>query len=365
MKQTVLHQKHELSKSKMTDYQGWQIPLQFSDIQEEYLAVRARAGLFDIGYLGKIEVSGAGAASLLQKIVTRNVSKIPEGVAQYGLICNDAGRILDDALILHLPVEKTSTDRFLLTTNAANTDKILLWLKQHASGEDVEIADKTPATVHLSLQGPHSRPILEKLAGSHFKMMKPRAVREVPLLDSIFVVSRTGYTGEHGYEFIAPADRAGALWDAVMSAGSDAGILPCGFASRDILRMEMGFLLYGNDIDESRTPLEAGLASFVDMKKDFVGKEALLTLKAEGVKQKLAGFVLLDKGVSRSGGSIFSENREIGVVTSGCHSPHLRQGIGLGYVVTRYAQPGQEIEIEVRDREIAAKIIDLPFYKKK
>jgi len=178
-------------------------------------------------------------------------------------------------------------------------------------------------------------------------------------------MSRTGYTGEHGYEFIAPADHAESLWDTIMSAGSGYGLLPCGFASRDILRLEMGHLLYGNELDETRTPLESGLSYFVDFKKDFIGKEQLVRLKAEGIKQKLAGFHLLDAGVPKSGGSIFSENREVGIVTSGCLSPYLRKGIGLGYIVTRYSQPGQEIEIEVRDREIAAKVVDLPFYKKK
>jgi glycine cleavage system T protein (aminomethyltransferase) len=155
------------------------------------------------------------------------------------------------------------------------------------------------------------------------------------------------------------------LWDALLAAGSDAGILPCGFASGDILRLEMGYLMYGNDIDESRTPIEAGLSSFIDLKKEFIGKDALLKSKSEGPKNKLAGFVLLDKGIPKGGGSIFSENREIGVVTSGGQSPNLRKGIGLGYVFSRYAQTGQEIEIEVRDKEIAARIVDLPFYRKK
>lgn len=364
MKQTVLHPKHEFLKAKMTDFQGWQVPLQFSDVQDEYHAVRVAAGLFDVSYLGRIEVRGAGAASLLQSIVTRNTDRMAEGSAHYGLVCNEAGFVLDNLLILRLAAEKTAPDRFLLCTNAANTDKILVWLKQHAPA-DAEITDRTLFTVHLSLQGPHSSQILEKLTSRHFKKLKPRAVREMSLLDTTVLVSRTGYTGEHGYEFITPADKAEALWDAVMDAGNDEGILPCGFACRDLLRLEMGYLLYGSDIDETRTPLEAGLDAFVDFKKDFIGKEALLKLKAGGLKEKLAGFVLLDKGQPKSGGSIFSENREIGVVTSGCLSPQLRKGIGLGYVVARYSQPGQEIEIEVRDREIAAKIVELPFYKKK
>jgi aminomethyltransferase len=364
MKQTVLHTRHEQSKARMTEFQGWRIPLQFSDVQEEYHAVRAAAGLFDISYLGRIEVSGPGAAALLQKVVTRNVSKIPEGSAQYGCLCNFSGGILDDVFIFRLPAGEAEEGRWLLSTNALNTEKILAWLRQHAS-DDVQIVNRTEGTAQLALQGPHSRFILEKLADGHFKKLKTRMVREMTLAAMTVLVSRSGYTGEHGYEIIAPADRAEALWDAFLAAGSDAGILPCGFAARDILRLEMGYLMYGNDIDETRTPIEAGLSSFVDFKQEFIGRDALLKIKTEGPKLKLAGFVLLDKGVPKGGGSIFSENREIGAVTSGGQSLHLRKGIGLGYVFSRYAQPGQEIEIEIRDKEIAAKIVDLPFYRKK
>jgi glycine cleavage system T protein (aminomethyltransferase) len=364
MKQTVLHTRHEQGKARMTEFQGWRIPLQFSDVQEEYQAVRSAAGLFDISYLGRIEVSGAGAAALLQKVVTRTIAKIPEGSAQYGCICNSSGGILDNPLIFRLPAGEATGGRWLLTANSLNTEKILAWLRQHAS-DDVQIVDRTEDTAQLSLQGPHSRFIMERLANRHFKKLKTRMVREMTLADMTVLVSRSGYTGEHGYEFIAPADRAEALWDALLAAGSESAILSCGFAARDILRLEMGYLMYGNDIDETRTPIEAGLSSFVDFKQDFIGRDALLKIKNEGPKQKLAGFMLVDKGAPKNGGSIFSENREIGVVTSGGQSPRLRKGIGLGYVFSRYAQPGQEIEIEIRDKEIAAKIVDLPFYRKK
>jgi len=364
MKQTVLYRKQELVHAKMADFAGWLVPLQFSDVQEEYRAVRTAAGLFDLSYLGRIEVRGPGAAALLQTVVTLDMSALAEGFVHYGIICNEAGCVLDDVLVFHLLSEKTSPDRYLLSTNAANTDKILHWMKQRASNT-VEIIDKTLFTVHLSLQGPRSLQILEKLTEHHVKKMKPKAVQEFLIADASVIISHTGYTGEHGYEFIASADRAEPLWDAIMSAGGEFGLHPCGFASRDILRLEMGHLLYGNELDETRTPLEAGLSHFINFSKDFIGKGSLLRLKAEGVKQKLAGFHLLDKGIPKIGGSIFSENREVGVVTSGCLSPHLRKGIGLGYIIARYSQPGQEIEIEVRDREIAAKIVELPFYKKK
>jgi len=363
MKQTVLHQHHLQLQGKMTEFQGWQVPLHYADAQDEYHAVRTAAGLFDISYLGRIEITGRDAADLLQKTFTRNVGKISAGSAHYGFICNEAGFVLDDGVLFRVP-ESQGENRYILTTNTQNTEKVLSWLRKHASPE-VRLTDMTGTTAHLSLQGPRSASILETLAGAHFKKIKVRAMRAMDLVDTTVLVARTGYTGEHGYEFFIPSERAEAIWDAIMHAGSDFGLLPCGLAVRDTLRMEMGYLLYGNDIDETRTPLEAGMVRFVDFKKEFVGKEALLKLKSEGVKQKLAGFMLLDKGVPKPGGIIFSENREIGVVTSGGHSPCLRNDFGLGYVFSRYAQPGLEIEIEVKDREIAAKIMELPFYKKK
>jgi aminomethyltransferase len=359
MKQTVLHQKHLQTNAKLTEYQDWQTPLQFSDVLNEYHAVHTAAGLFDIGYLGRIEITGLGAAPLLQNVLTINIATVTSGSVHYALICNESGFVLDDVLILHL-----AADRYLLTTNAGNTDKILLWLKKHAT-DDVTISDMTRAVAQFALHGPQSFPILEKLAAPHLGKVKSKVVREVTIQDTSVTISRTGYTGDQGYELFAPTERAEALWDAFMAAGSDLGLLPCGFACRDILRLETGHLLYGNDLDETRTPLEAGLGPFIDFKKEFIGKQALLKIKAEGPKQKLAGFILVDKGVPKCGGSIFSESREIGVVTSGVQSPHRRAGIGLGYVISRYAQAGQEIEIEVRDREIAAKIVDLPFYRKK
>jgi aminomethyltransferase len=364
MKQTVLHPAHQALSAKMTDFQGWQVPLLFSDLQDEYHAVRSAAGLFDIGFLGRVEVRGPGAETLLQGLIAGNVAKIPEGSAHYGLLCNASGFILDDPVLFHLPSTKTAGSRYLLTLNAVNTGKILDRLRQHGN-EDVQIEDRSDATAHLALQGPKSVHILERLAGPGFKKMKPRSVRNLTVAGVAALVSRIGYAGEQGYEFIVSSADAAALWDALVKEGWDAGIRPCGFAARDILRLEKGHVLYGNDIDETRTPIEAGLSAFVDFKKNSAATETLQRLKDKGTAQRLAGFMLLDKGVPKNGGSIFSENREIGVVTSGSQSPLMRAGIGLGYVVSRYAQPGQEIEIEVRDREIAARIMEMPFYRKK
>lgn len=359
MKKTVLYDKQQQAGAKMADFQGWQIPLQFTSVPDEYYAVRTAVGLFDVSFLGRIEVSGPDAAKLLHAVFSRNMSKMTESTASYGLICNESGNILDNGIVYHL-----KGDRHLLTTNAVNTDKIFKWLTKHAA-DDVQIIDKTHELAQLTLQGPQSLQLLEKLIGPAFKRLKQKAVKEMTLAETPVLVARTGYTGEHGYEFFLPSDRAEIVWDAVMSVGKDFNMLPCGFAARDILRLEMGYPQYGNEIDETRNPFEAGLEAYVDLKKDFIGKEALLKISTEGVKQKLIGFELSDKSTPKNGGIIFSENREIGVVTSSNQSPHVRKTIGLGYVASRYAKPGLEIEIEVKDREIASKIVELPFYRKK
>ncbi len=363
MKQSALHAVHLQLNAKMMDFQGWQMPFQYTGTTEEHLAVRTAAGLFDVSHLGRIEMSGPGAAGLLQKTFTRNVSKLSEGVAAYGLFCNESGLILDDALLFHLP-KGQSGDRYLLSTNAVNTDKVVAWLKRHAD-QAVQITDRTQTIAQIALQGPLSDALFDKIAGHHIKKIRLKNTRELPLAGTSVMVSRTGYTGEHGYEFFVPVDHAGALWTLIMESGKESGLAPCGFAARNVLRLEMGYVMYGNDIDETRNPIEAGLGSFVDLNKEFIGKEAILAQKTAGVTRRLAGFVLLEKEIPRSGGSIFSENREIGTVTSAAYSPSVRKGVGLGYVLTRYAQPGQEVEIEVKDREIAAKIAELPFYKKK
>jgi len=217
----------------------------------------------------------------------------------------------------------------------------------------------------LALQGPLVNEILEALSGSHLKKIRQKQVRRISLANFPVMVTRTGFTGERGYELFFPADKAIVLWDTLLTAGKIYGLLPCGMTSRDILRLEAGYVQYGLDIDETRTPVESGLMPIVDLQKKFVGKEAIARRAGEPIEAKLVGFELYDKGIPIAGSTIFSDNREIGSTTSGNHSPHRRKDIGLGYVLTRYAQPGQEIEIEVKDKEISAKIVELPFYRRK
>ncbi|MEK6743774.1 MAG: glycine cleavage system aminomethyltransferase GcvT [Nitrospirota bacterium] len=363
MKQTALNSVHSQAAAKMTEFQGWQLPAHFSDPTDEYHAVRGASGLFDVGFLGRIEVTGAGSEALLQSIFTRNISKMSEGTALYGLLCNESGFILDTVLVFKLTPEGLGK-RFLITTNAVSTDMVLAWLKKNAPGNAV-ISDLTATVSQFALQGPHAESVLEALSGAHFKKIKQKHLKTITLVDVPVMVTRTSFTGERGYELFVPADKAVVLWDALLKAGTSSGLLPCGMTSRDILRLEAGYVQYGIDIDETRTPVESGLMHVVDLHTSFLGKDAIMKRTGEPIPSKLVGFELYDKGIPKLGGTIFSENREIGSTTSGNHSPHIRKDIGLGYVLTRYAQPGQEIEIEVKDKEIAAKIIELPFYKRK
>ena len=363
MKQTALHSIHSQCAAKMAEFQGWMMPVQFGDPADEHHAVRAAAGLFDVGFLGRIEVTGAGAESLLQSLFTRNVTKLTDGSAQYGLFCNESGRILDNAIVFKLPPAQPGK-RFLVTTNAVCTEKLLKWIENHA-GKNVQVTDLTGALAQFALQGPKADALLESVAGEHFKKIKQKQAKTITLAGVPVTVSRTGLTGERGYEIFLPADQAANLWTAILAAGKGTGLLPCGMTCRDMLRLEAGYVIYGNDIDENRTPIEAGLMAVVDLKKDFIGKDAIVKRRTEGVKETIVGYELLDKGLPKPGATIFSESREIGIATSAVHSPHRRKDIGLGYVSVRYAQPGQEIEIEVKDQEIAAKIVSLPFYKRK
>jgi aminomethyltransferase len=363
MKQTPLHSLHSQRAVKMGEFQGWQLPVQFGDPADEHHAVRAAAGLFDVSFLGRIELAGKGAESLLQDYFTRNVAALTEGSAKYGLLCDKSGHILDNVLVFKLPQDQPGK-RFLVTTNAVSTNKILDLFQKHA-GKDTQVTDLSGPLAQFALQGPRSEAVLEALSASHFRKLKQKQVKSIPFGEAAVIVSRTGFTGERGYELFLPADQAAKLWNAVLIAGKDLGILPCGMTCRDVLRLEAGYVMYGSDIDETRSPIEAGLMQFVDLKAHFLGKNSLVKRKAEGAIEFIAGYELFDKGLPKPGSTIFSGSREIGIVTSAVHSPHRRKDIGLGYVSVKYVQPGLEIEIEVKDREIAAKIVELPFYKRK
>jgi aminomethyltransferase len=359
MKQrSCLNAFHEQQGIKLTDVNGRRTPLQFGEVPDEYRAVRAAAGLFDVSFLGRIAVSGSSAPSLLQKTITNDVEKIRVNTAHFVLFCNESGFIAADALLF-----RRSADSFLLTVHAGNTDKIVSLL-QSSADSSVRIIDQSTETAQFAIQGPRAPQILERLLDAPVKKFKHGQIREVSANGSTLMVSRTGYTGEHGYELFPPADAAPEFWKRIIAVGNEFGLHPCGYACRDILRIEAGFPLYGSDIDETRSPVHAGLLACVDLDKDFIGKEAISQMQQARAAEHRVGFVLLDNGTPKTGGSIFSESREIGIVTSAAMSPRLRCGIGMGYITSSHSQPGQEVEIEVRDREVDARVVAFPFPRK-
>lgn len=363
MKQTVLSPLYTRSASPLTDFQGWRVPSQFDDPAEEYHAVRNAAGLFDVGYLGRIEATGPGAEAALQKHFTRDIAAITEGSAVFGLLCNETGGIID-AVLLYRLAAGDKAPRFLVTTGPSASERVRKALTM-AAESGATVTDTTERTAQFALQGPRSDAILEAASGSSFKRLKAKRLKEIKINGVHVLVSRTGFTGERGYELFLQAPAAEGIWTALLEAGKPYGLLPCGLTCREMLRIEAGYALSGNELNETRTPAEAGLLSVVDPNAPFLGRDAVARAKTAPQSVSLVGFEIFDKGIPRQGAVIFSEIKEIGVVTSGIHSIARRKDVGLGYVLSRYDQPGQEIEVEIKDREAAAKIIHLPMYRKK
>ena len=356
-----MFKQHQQLGGKLVDFAGWEMPIQYGGVIEEYQAVRAAAGLFDVSHMGRVTAEGREAEAFLQRVTTNNVTKLAVGDAQYSMVCNPAGGIMDDIFVYRL-----GATRFLVCVNASNRDKIVSWLFQKAPQGDIRLSDESDELAQIALQGPHSQEILRALCPSAADALKPRQCVETDVLGAQGVVSRTGYTGEVGYELYVPSHKAEAAWRALLKAGEKAGIKACGLGARDLLRLEVGYLLYGNDMDEKTTPLEAGAAFAVDFTKgEFVGRQPLLEQKEKGPARRLIAFELQQKGVPRHEMKILADGRGIGVVTSGNLSPLLQKGIGLGYVPTKFSAVGTPFQIDIRGRLHPAVAVKLPFYKRK
>ena len=365
LKRTSLYEAHKALGARLIDFAGFEMPVRYSGVLEEHMAVREHAGMFDVSHMGEILVSGPDARDFLQRVITNDLARIDTGQALYTVMCQDDGGIIDDLLVYQL----SSTD-YMLVVNAANREKDLDWLQTHAFG-NVECVDLSDTTALIAIQGPRSRNILEKatslsfqeLGSFHFQQFGDAAfsgARDV-------LISATGYTGEKGFEIYLESEGAEAVWNLLLATGEEMGLKPAGLSARDTLRMEAGFCLYGNDITESTTPLEAGLGWVTTLSKEsFIGKEALVAQKEKGVSRRLVGFVMEDRGIPRRGFPILSENGEaIGAVTSGSQSPVRKNGIGLGYVTndTHYTSPGNSIWIDIRGKSLQATIKKPPLHK--
>jgi glycine cleavage system T protein (aminomethyltransferase) len=362
MNRTPLYEEHVNLGAKIVPFAGWEMPLSYTGVLEEHRATRTAVGLFDVSHMGRIEVTGDAAAELLNRLATSPVKKLAAGEMQYALACNPQGGILDDIMIYRFEER-----RYFVCANASNAEKILMWFtRQAADLSDVKVTNRSAGLAQLAVQGPRSRDLMRPLTEADLDRLKIRHCIETKVAGVPMLLSRSGYTGELGYELYLPADSACEVWEILLKKGAAYGPKPCGLGCRDTLRLEMGYPLYGNDMDEATTPVEASLEFAVDFKKgDFIGREAMIRKKETGVSRKLIGFELLQRGVPRHGHPILSDGRQIGIVTSGNHSPSLNKGIGMGYVPVIFSEAGCEILIDIRGHAVPARVVERPFYRKR
>jgi aminomethyltransferase len=359
LKKTPLHSEHVALGAKMVPFAGYDMPVQYkTGILEEHRAVRTAAGLFDVSHMGELEVRGPDALALVQRVTTNDASKLVVGQAQYSAICREDGGTLDDCIVYRM------TDHYMIVVNASNRDKDRDWIVMHASGLSVHVSDISDEIALIALQGPQAQPILTKLTRTNLDKIAYYHFSEGQVEGVDGVISRTGYTGEDGFELYVDAGDSVRLWRGLLDAGESEGLIPAGLGARDSLRLEMGYALYGNDMDETRTPLEAGLGWVTRLDKgDFIGREALLQQKKDGVAERLCGFVLKERGFPRHGYEVIVNGQPVSTVTSGVLSPSLQKGIGMAYLPAAASQPGTPIEIDNRGRITPAEVVRPPFYK--
>ena len=363
MKKTPLYNRHLALGGKIIDFGGWAMPVQYSNVIEEHNAARMKAGLFDICHMGEIEVKGRGAFDLLQWVLSRNIEGQAIGQLKLSVITNENGGIIDD-----LTVYKFGPDHYMIVTNAGTKDKDFSWIekqKKEKGFSNAEITDISDQTGKLDIQGPLSQMILQKLTADDLNTLKYYYAMNTKVMDVPALVSRSGYTGEDGFEIYADSQKIGEIWDELLKIGADFGLKPAGLGARDTLRLEGGMMLYGNDMDETITPLEVVYGWVTNLEKDFVGSTALRQIKEKGLNRKLVGFEMEDRGIARHGYKVFKDGREIGVVTSGTFTPTLQKAVGLAFVPTAFSEQGTEIFIQIRDHQAKARIVGLPFYRRK
>jgi glycine cleavage system T protein (aminomethyltransferase) len=352
LRRTALFDRHQAAGARLVPFAGWEMPVQYAGVKEEHLAVRERAGVFDVSHMGEVETRGPDALAFLQRLLSNDVSKIAVGGAQYSVLCREDGGVLDDLFTYRL-----AEDRFLTVTNASNHAKDLAWLRAHAAGFEVELFDRLDDFAMLAVQGPEARALLAPLLGAGQELPARFRTAELTVAGVPALVCGTGYTGEDGVELLCAPRGAGAIWDAVVAAGA----VPAGLAARDTLRLEACFHLYGNDLMESRGPIEAGLGWCCKEETGFLGSEAVAAVRAAGPAERLVPFGLTGPGIPRQGNLVLGG----GEVTSGTFSPSLELGIGMAYLPAERAAVGTQIEIDVRGKHRAAVVAEKPLYQAK
>ncbi len=358
MKRTPFYNYHKQLGARLVEFGGYEMPISYGSIIEEHLAVRQRAGLFDVSHMGEFVIHGSQAAEFVQYATINDINKLKPGQVQYSAMCLENGGIVDDLLVYRFD------NHFMLVVNAANIEKDYAHLRRIAESFEVHVENRSVETALLALQGPKSKQILQSLVGAVLDGLPYYHFAEAEINGNPVIISRTGYTGELGYEIYHDPDCAPWLWESLMEAGQTRGMVPAGLGARDTLRLEMKYCLYGNDIDETTTPLEARLGWITSLEKGpFVGREALERQKAERPKRYLVAFEMLSGGIPRHGYDIFKDGERVGQVTSGGQSPVLRRGIGMAYVAVPHHKIGTKLEINIRGKHYQAEIIKPPFIK--
>ncbi|MDA1474868.1 glycine cleavage system aminomethyltransferase GcvT [Bacillus changyiensis] len=361
LKRTPLFDLYQNYGGKMIDFGGWELPVRFSSIKEEHEAVRTNAGLFDVSHMGEVEVTGENSLEFLQKLLTSDVHTLKKGRVQYTVMCNENGGTIDDLLVYH-----KGDNHYLLVLNAANIHKDIEWMTRHAEG-DVAIKNMSDDICLLALQGPKAEHILQQVTKVDIAKIKPFTFQDCVEIGSVrALISRTGYTGEDGFEIYCQNQDAPSIWKLLLETGKNDGLVPCGLGARDTLRFEANLPLYGQELTQEITPIEAGIGFVVktNKKSDFFGKSVLASQKQNGVDRKLVGLEMIDKGIPRHGYAVFYQNEKIGEVTTGTQSPTLKKNVGLAMLNIEATEIDTVVEVEVRKKRLKAKIVKTPFYKR-
>jgi aminomethyltransferase len=365
LRETALRDRHEALGARLIPFAGWLMPVQYSGVIDEHRTVRSAAGLFDLGHMGQVRITGADALPYLQLITTNDVSALEPGGAQYSLLPNEQGGVIDDIIVYRLPDEPG----YLVVVNAANHAKDVAWMQTQRLTRpqlEVDVDDVSESLGMIAIQGPMAEEIVAGLTETDLSGLDPFRCLRTTVAGLPVLVARTGYTGEDGFEFYVPQDRTTALWDALMAAGTPRGLKPIGLGARDTLRLEARMPLYGNELADDISPLEAGLGWAVKLDKGpFVGRDAIAAVKESGPSRRTVGFQLLERaGSARHGYPVKADDRTVGVVTSGAHSPTLGTEIGLALVEASVAGVGRPLDIEIRGRAVRAEQVKLPFYRR-
>lgn len=365
LKRTPLNAVHRELGGRMVDFGGWDMPVQYpAGVIEEHMRCRTRAGLFDVSHMGEIWVEGPGSIAFINRLTTNDVTKLVDGQAHYSALTRENGGVVDDLLVY-----KFADERLLLVVNAGTTDKDWDWISSHVKdGDDLTLTNASSEYCQIAVQGPDAVAILQQLTETDLSAIKYYHFEEGKVDAVEAIISRTGYTGEDGFEVYAKPEFAVQLWTKLLDTGkygTDEGILPCGLAARNTLRLESAMSLYGHELADEITPLEAGLGWITKLQKgDFIGSSALAAQKEAGVKRKIAGFEMTEPGIARDGFDVYVDGQKVGYVTSGSPAPFLKKNIGLAFLPPQFANVGQEIKIEVRGKHLGARVVPTPFYKR-